>query len=325
MIRRRVFMASIMAACSRPSLAQQQVMRVAVLTTLLQSDPETRQRVLAFESRLNALGWAKGSNLQIDYRFAEGDVSRMPALAAALLQAAPDVVVVQSNPGVKAVLELTRAVPVVFLVVADPVGSGFVQSLAQPGGNATGFSNFDATIGSKWLEVLHQIAPTLRRVGIIMHAETTANVAMLRVIEAAAPTVGVAISQAGVHDGPGIERAIDNLAKEKDAGLIVLPHPVTSAHRNLLADLAARHRLPAVYPFRYHATAGGLISYGIDAVDLFPRAASYVDRLLRGAKPGDLPVQAPTKFELVINMKAAKALGLEVPHSLLLRADEVIE
>jgi putative tryptophan/tyrosine transport system substrate-binding protein len=221
-------------------------------------------------------------------------------------------------------LKLTRTIPIVFAQVTDPVGSGWVKSYARPGGNLTGFTIFEAEIGAKWLEILREIAPNVSRVAVLLYPETAAYVALLRGIETAAPDA-VKVSAARVHDTGEIERAITTFASQADGGLIVIPSPVTNSNHALIAELAGRHRLPAVYPYRLYIVSGGLISYGPDPIDLYRRAASYVDRILRGEKPADLPVQAPTKYGLVINLKAAKAIGLDVPPRLLASADEVIE
>ena len=266
----------------------------------------------------------EGRNLRIDYRWAAA-LDRMPIYAAELVGLAPDVIVVQSNPGLAALRQATLTIPVVFVSVADPVGSGFIESLARPGGNITGFANFEPSMGGKWLEILKEIAPSLTRVAVIHHPKTSANLAILRAVEAAAPSFGVTLTAAGVHDAAEIEGAITAFAGEPNRALVVVPHPLTVVHRELIIKQATQHRLPAIYAFRYFAAEGGLISYGIDQTDMFPRAASYVDKILNGAKPADLPVQAPTKFELVVNLKTAKALGLTVPPTLLTSADEVIE
>ena len=232
---------------------------------------------------------------------------------------------VQSNPALAVLRPLAGNTPIVFVHVADPIGSRFVASLARPGGNITGFTNFEPSMGSKWLQTLHQLAPEVAHAAALFHPETPANVAFWREAEAAAPKLGIRVVAAGVHDAGEVERAITAVAVQPKGGLVVWPHTVTEVHLRLIIELAAKFRLPAVYPFRYHAEAGGLLSYGVDALDLVPRAADYVDRILRGANPGELPVQAPTKFELVINLKTAKSLGLEIPATLLARADEVIE
>jgi putative ABC transport system substrate-binding protein len=249
----------------------------------------------------------------------------MAALSREMVALEPEVILVQSNPGVAALRKVTSTIPIVFVSVADPVESGFVESLAHPGGNITGFSNFEASMGGKWLEALKQIAPRVTRVLALLHAETAANAGLLRAAQWAAPSLGVTLTAASVHNASEIETAVMTLSTEVNCGLIVMPHPVTTANRELILKIAAQFRLPAVYPFRYYVKEGGLMSYGIDTIDMFRRAATYVDRILRGAKPRELPVQAPSKFEMAINLKTAKALGLDVPVHLQQLADEVIE
>jgi putative ABC transport system substrate-binding protein len=300
--------------------------RIGVLIALAENDPQAQANIAAFRRGLQELGWTEGRNIRFDYRFAGGNIERMRVYAAELVDLAPDVVLVHSNPFLAALRQANRTIPTVFAQVADPVGSGFVESLARPGGNVTGFSNYESEIGGKWLDVLKEVAPRVTRAAVLLHPETTANVAYLRAAEAAARSLGVTVTAAGVYDAAEIERAVTAFAAEPNGGLIVLPHPITGLNRDLIAALAARHRLPAVWPFRFFIAAnGGLLSYGIDVADLFRRATVYVDRILHGTRPGELPIQLPTKFELVINLKTAKALGLEVPPTLLARADEVIE
>jgi putative ABC transport system substrate-binding protein len=249
----------------------------------------------------------------------------MPTAAAELVALAPDVILASSSPAVAALQQATRPVPIVFVNIVDPVGAGFVDSLAQPGGNVTGFTAYEYGISAKWLELLKEIAPQLKRVAVLRDAAIASGIGQLAVIQAAAPSFGVEVRPVGVRDGDEIERAVTAFARSFDGGLIVTGSPLTAVHRKLIIALAARHQLRAVYPFRYYAVSGGLISYGPDTTDTFRRAASYADRILKGEKPADLPVQAPTKYELVINLKTAKTLGLEVPPTLLARADEVIE
>jgi len=299
---------------------------IGVLIAFAENDPQGQAIIAALRRGLQELGWTEGRNIRIEYRFAGGNIERMRVYAAELVDLAPDVILVHSNPFLAALRQTNRVIPTVFAQVADPVGSGFVESMARPGGNITGFSNYESEIGGKWLDALKEIAPRVTRAAVLLHPETTANVAYLRAAEAAARSSGVTVTAAGVYDAAEIERAVTAFAAEPNGGLIVLPHPVTSVNRDLIAALAARHRLPAVWPFRFFiATNGGLMSYGIDVTDLFRRATVYVDRILRGTRPGELPVQLPTKFELIINISTAKALGLEIPPTLLARADEVIE
>jgi putative ABC transport system substrate-binding protein len=249
----------------------------------------------------------------------------MEAMAKELVALAPDVIVVQSDPAVAALRRETRSIPIIFVTVGDPIGGGFIESLARPGGNATGFTNFEPTIGGKWLELLTEIAPGITRALVILHKETPANANFLRAAEAAAPALNVAVTAAGVHDAAEIEAAVNAFGPERGGGMVVMPHPVTASNRDVIFGLAARHRLPAVYPFRFFAQAGGLVAYGIDQVDHFRRAGSYIDRILKGEPPSELPTQASTRFELAVNLKTAKALGITVPPLLLARADEVIE
>jgi len=237
----------------------------------------------------------------------------------------PDVILAQTSLVVVPLQRETRTIPIVFTQINDPVESGFVASLARPGGNLTGFTPFEFSATAKWLEILRKIAPSVTRVAVILNPDQPPNAGMLRALEAVSPSFGVRLTPADVHSAAEIERAVSAFARESNGGLIVLPNPITISHRELIIALAARHRLPAVYAYRYFVTAGGLMSYGVDPADLFRRAAGYVDRILKGAKPADLPVEQPTKFELVINLKTAKALGLTIPQELLLRADEVIE
>jgi putative ABC transport system substrate-binding protein len=279
----------------------------------------------AFVRRLAELGWIDGRNCQIEIRWGNSDPEIMRSEAVALASFSPDVITVLSNPALVAMRPVAREIPIVFTMVADPVGSGFVPTLARPGGNITGFTNFEASMGGKWVEVLKEIAPGLARVVVLMHSETAAHIAFWRAAAAAAPPLGMEASAASVHDAAEIERAITGVVPEPKLGVVALPHAVTEVHRDLIIALTAQRRLPVIFAFRPNAEAGALVSYGIDATDHLRRAADYVDRILRGAKPGDLPVQAPIKFDLVINLKTAKALGLTIPPSLLARADEVIE
>lgn len=292
------------------------------MTAISESDPQAKPRLVAFQQVLEHLGWTTGRNLVINFRWnSAGDV----ALAKEMVALEPEVILVQSNPGVAALRQVTSTIPIVFVTVADPVESGFVESLAHPGGNITGFTNFESSMGGKWLEALKEIAPGVSKVLVLLHAETAANAGFLRAAESAAASLGVTLIAAGVHNAIEIETAVVAISAEVNCGLIVMPHPVTSTNRELIFKLAANYRLPAVYPFRFYAAAGGLMSYGIDDVEMFRRAATYIDRILRGTKPRDLPVQASSKFEMVININTAKALGLTIPPTLLARADEVIE
>jgi putative ABC transport system substrate-binding protein len=288
------------------------------------SDPEVKLHAQVLESSLQKLGWINGRNIAFDYRFSGGDPAVMDTHIVELLALSPDVIVVQGNRPTALIKRATSTIPVVFAMVGDPVGSGLIDNLARPGGNVTGFTHFEPSMGGKWLETLRDVAPAVRRVTIIMHATTPANIAFLRVAEAAAPALGLTIAPAGVQGSADIEKAIA-AAAGADAGLVVFPHDVTVANNSLISTAAARAKLPGVYPFRYFVTQGGLVSYSFDTVEHWRQVTGYVDRILRGEKPANLPVQAPTKFELVVNLKTASALGLTVPPTLLGRADEVIE
>jgi putative ABC transport system substrate-binding protein len=302
--------------------------RIGVLTTFSESDALAQGWLAAFRKGLDEWDWRDGRNVQIDYRWAAGDADRLRAFSKELVARQPDVIFAVTTPTVAALLRETRTLPIVFAQVSDPVGSGFVASLARPGGNVTGFTNIniESSIGGKWLQLVKQIAPAVRRVAMIYNPPTSPFAGCyLRPFEAAGPAYGVQTSAAAVHNDVDIENAFDALAREPGGGVVVLSDTFTGIHREQIVSLAARYRLPAVYPFRRFADIGGLLSYGIDSDDMFRRAASYVDRILKGAKPADLPVQAPTKYELVVSLKTAKALGLDVPPTLLARADEVIE
>ena len=330
-IRRREFITLLGgAAAAWPLAARAQqtdrMWRIGVLiNTYAQTDREGQARVAAFLDTFRRLGWSDGRNVRIEYRWGAGDTDREKAVAAELVHTAPDVIVAVSNPTLAELRRLTNAIPIVFAQVSDPVGSGIVASLARPGGNITGFQNFEPAIGGKWLGVLKEAVPTMNRTAVLFGSDAPPNVAFLRAAEAVAPSLGVQVIAVDVHGGVEIEHAIATFAEQPDGGLIVVPHPYSVANRASIIILAARHRLPAIYPFRYFATEGGLMSYGPDQIDQWRGAATYVDRILRGEKPGELPVQAPTKFELVVNLKTAKAIGVHIPPAFPLRADEVIE
>jgi putative ABC transport system substrate-binding protein len=299
--------------------------RIGVLMGLVANDPEAQSRVVAFENGLRELGWVKGRNLSIEYRWA-GDGNVLRDHAAELLAMAPDLILANSTPVTVALREQSGAVPIVFTQVTDPVGQGLVPNLAHPGGNITGVTNFEFSIGTKWLEVLKQTAPRVTRVALVFNPESAPYADLfLRPVEAAAPSFSVAPIGAAVREPADVDRVFDVLAREPNGGLMVLPDISMTNYREAIVALAARHRVPAVYPARYFATSGGLMSYGTDVAEVFRRVAGYVDRILKGTSPGELPIQAPNKYELVINLKTAKALGLEVPPTLLARADEVIE
>jgi ABC-type uncharacterized transport system substrate-binding protein len=299
--------------------------RVGVLSTLTADDSEGQARVAVFREALQKLGWTDGRNVQIDIRWSEGDAERLRKNAADLAALSPDVILGAGNSSVGALLQATRSVPIVFTTAADPVGAGFVDSLARPSGNATGFLAFDYTISAKWLELLKEITPGLARVGVIRNPAVTAAIGQFAVIQAAAPSLRVEVSALNVHAITEIESVVAAFARGTNGGLIVTASVLAVRGRSLIVGLAAKHKLPTVYYGRHYVTAGGLISYGPDWPDQYRRAADYVDRILKGAKPADLPVQAPTKYELVINLKTAKVLGLTIPPTLLARVDEVIE
>ena len=300
--------------------------RLGVLMAIAANDPEARRRVAAFEHGLRERGWIDGRNISIDYRWASDDPELLRSEAAALVAAAPDLIFANSTPLLTALRKESTTLPMVFVQVTDPVGQGLVASLARPGGNVTGFTNFEFAIGGKWLQTLKEIAPAVTRVAVVFNPQTAPYAgALLRPIEAAAAKLAVASMALPAVDAAAIEAAITAFARTPDGGLIVLPDVSTVHHRDLIIALAARHRLPAVYPYRFYAVSGGLLSYGTDVDEVFRRAAGYVDRILKGEKPGDLPVQAPGKFETVVNLKTAKALGLDTSPFLLARADEVIE
>jgi putative tryptophan/tyrosine transport system substrate-binding protein len=303
----------------------EQKRRVGVLMGLAADDTEAQDRIAAFEQGLQQLGWIDGSNLQIDYRRGAGGTDLTRRYADELVALAPDVILASGGTVMGALLQATRTVPIVFTQTPDPVAAGFVASLARPGGNATGFTTSEYGVSGKWLELLKEIAPGVNRVAVLRDPTIPAGVGQFASIQSVAPSFGVELSPVNVRDASEIERDVTAFARGSNRGLIVTSSGLAAFHRQLIIALAARHRLPAIYSYRYFATSGGLISYGPDPIDQFHRAAGYVDRILKGEKPADLPVQAPTKYELAINLKTAKALGLTVPPTLLARADEVIE
>jgi putative ABC transport system substrate-binding protein len=330
-VRRRQFITLLGgAAAAWPFAARaQQADRVRLIGVLmggyLPADPEGQTYLGAFLNTLQGLGWTAGRNVRFEVRWMGDDAGRLKAYAAELVALAPEVIFCSTTPVVAEMSRLTRTIPIVFAQVADPVNVGFVTSMARPGGNITGFSLNEAAIGGKWLEILKEIAPRVSRVAVMLLPQIASYVAMLRAAEAAAASLAIKVSEAGVHDAREIEHAITAFASDPEGGLIVCPSPITNGNHALIAELAARHHLPGVYPHRYYASSGGLVSYGHNLTDEYRRAASYVDRILKGEKPGDLPIQQPTKFELVINRTTAKALGLDIPTTLLATADEVIE
>jgi putative ABC transport system substrate-binding protein len=309
-----------------PARAQQvqRIRRVGVLMSVAAEVPEGQARLAAFVKGLEQLGWTDGHSVRIEPRWGAGDAMRTRAYAAELVALGPDVILA-SGDTVVAMQQVSRTVPIVFTIIADPVGTGVVESLAHPGGNATGFTSWEYGFGAKWLELLKEIAPSVKRAAVIRNADESAGIAQFAGIQGVAPALGVELSPVGTRDAGEIERGLTTFARLPNGGLIVTGSAPAAIHRDLIVALAASHKLPTVYYARFFGTAGGLISYGPDLVDQHLRAAGYVDRILRGEKPGNLPVQAPTKYELVINMKTAKGLGLDVPPSLLARADEVIE
>jgi putative ABC transport system substrate-binding protein len=299
--------------------------RIGVLMLLAAEDAVAKARIVTFQQGLRQLGWLDGDNLQIDHRWSTGDSDQVRKDAADLVALAPDVLLATGSSSVAALQQATRTVPIVFALVSDPVGAGFVDSLPRPGSNATGFTNFEYVISAKWLELLKQIAPGLTRVAVLRDSAIAAGAGQLGAMQAVAPSLGVELSPIGVRDAGEIERAIAAFARSPDGGLILTASALAPVHRDLIITLAARHRLPAVYYERYFAADGGLISYGPDQLDQYRRAAGYVDRILKGEKAANLPVQSPAKYELVVNLKTAKELGLTIPETILVRADEVIE
>ncbi len=310
---------------ARAQQAERVPRRIGVLMSLAADDPEGPARITGFAQGLQELGWTVGANLRVDYRWTAGDADRSRTYAAELVALAPDVILASGGSAVGPLLQATRTVPVVFVDIVDPVGGGFVASMARPGRNATGFINYEYGMSAKWLELLKQVAPRVTRVAVMRNPSLTSGTAMLAAIQAVAPSFGVELSPIDERDAGEIERALIAFARGSNDGLIVVGNPTANFHRNLIITVAAKRRLPAVYPYRYYTTSGGLISYGPNSTDQYRRAAGYVDRILKGEKPADLPVQAPTKYELVINLRTAKALGLDLPATLLARADEVIE
>jgi putative tryptophan/tyrosine transport system substrate-binding protein len=306
--------------------AQQPTMPlIGVLMNRAANDPEGQARHAAFLQGLREFGWDVGRNVRIEIRWGEDDIELERKYAAELVSLSPDILLVAGTLGVTAAQGVSHTLPTVFAAVTDPVGAGFVDSLSRPGGNVTGFMIYEYSLGGKWLELLKQIMPSVTRVAVIRDSVNPAGIAMFGAIQATAQSFGVQVSPIGTQNAGELERAIAAFARSPNGGLIVTPSASASAHRDLIVTLAARYKLPAIYPFRYIATGGGLVSYGPDLVDQFRLAASYVDRILKGAKPADLPVQAPTKYELVINLKTAKMLNLTLPLPLIGRADEVIE
>jgi putative tryptophan/tyrosine transport system substrate-binding protein len=328
-VRRRDFIAALGGAAAWPLAARAQrpdrMRRIGVLMPFDEDDPEQKLRFSAFTQALADLGWTDGGNVRMDLQWGGGDNNRIGALAQELVGLKPDVILADSTSATVALQRETRMIPIVFAAVADPVASGIVVRLDRPGGNITGFANVEASLGGKWLELLSEIAPGLKRAAIMFNPDTAPVTALMPSIQAAARSLKVVPIIAPVHSDTEIKTAITSLGREPGGGLVVMPSPWMTVRRVSIILAAARNNIPAIYAFSYYARDGGLLSYGSDQVDISRRAASYVDRILRGAKPGDLPVQFPTKFEMVLNLKTANALGLTVPKSILLRADEVIE
>jgi putative ABC transport system substrate-binding protein len=328
-MRRREFISLLGSAAAWPLTARaqpsDQMRRIGVLLNLSPDDPETRARLTAFREALRGFGWSEGRNLQIDYRWGMGDINRHRTNAAEIVALAPDVILVHGSTIMAPVQRATQTVPIVFVSVADPIAGGFVESLSRPGSNAIGFTSSDYGMAGKWLELLKQAAPEMTRVAVIRDPRQVSAGGQLGAISAVAPLLGVELNTIGTADPGELERSITGFATQPNGGLIVTTSALAQIHRDLVIALAARHRLPAVYPYRLFVASGGLMSYGPNVVDDYRRAAAYVDRILKGEKPGALPVQVPAKYDLTINLRAAKAIGLTVPPSLLIRADEVIE
>jgi putative ABC transport system substrate-binding protein len=329
-VKRREFITLLGGAASAwPLVARAQqprrMRRIGVLTPFPADDAEGHARLTAFTQALQQSGWTVGQNVRIDYRWGPGNPATMRKHATELVALEPDIILALTTAAVGPLLEASRTVPIVFVTVADPVGAGFVETLARPGGNATGFTPYEYSISGKWLELLKEIAPRVTRAAVLRDTSIAVGPAQFGAVQAVAPSLGVELRPVDVHDAGEIERALAAFAQGSNGGMVVIGSPSAAIHRGLITALAAKHRLPAVYNTRLFTDAGGLISYGPDFLEQHRRAAGYVDRILKGEKPADLPVQAPTKYELVINLKTAKALGLEIPSSVLARADEVIE
>jgi putative ABC transport system substrate-binding protein len=329
-MKRRDFIAGLGgAAAAWPIAARAQqgerVRRVGILMGFAENDEVWQAYLASFRASLKELGWIEGRNVRFDVRFAGDSPEHTRAVATELVTKSPDLIFVSTNPVLSAVMEATRTIPIVFTWVSDSVGSGYVASLAHPGGNVTGFHNFEPAFGGKWLEVLKEVAPGVRRVAVLHVPEISANLALLRAAETASKALGVTVIPAAVRNADDVERVLTAFAREPDGGLIVTPSPLTGTRRDVIIGVAGKLHLPAIYSFGFYSASGGLVSYGLDQLELVRGAASYVDRILRGANAGELPVQLPTKYPLVVNLKTAKALGLKIPEAFLLRADEVIE
>jgi putative tryptophan/tyrosine transport system substrate-binding protein len=328
-LKRREFITLLGGAAAWPVAAHAQqagrVARIGVLMGIGDSDPEAKPRVEAFQKGLQELGWTEGHNIHLDYRWTAGDPERTLLLAKEIFDLKPDVMLVHSSPAVAALRQLTSKIPMVFVLIADPIGSGFVESLAHPGGNVTGFMNAEAPMAGKWLGLIMEIAPKIKRVALIYNPRTSPFQSYLREFDASARQFGVQAVPTPVLDAAELERALHTLGQEPNSAFFVVPDVFVQVHRALIIKLAEEYRLPAIYPYRFFPTSGGLLSYGFDTVIAFRQAASYVDKILKGATPADLPVQAPAVFKMVVNLKAAQAIGLTIPESFLVRADEVID
>ena len=329
-MRRREFITLLGGAAAAWPLAArakqaERMQRIGVLMGYPEGDPQAQANVTALSQGLQSLGWIEGRNVQIDYRWAGGDPDKARTFARELIAMTPDVMLPSTNQVTRIVQQETQTIPIVFAFVGDPVGSGFAASLARPGKNITGFANFENSIGGKWVELFKEITPRAGRVGFVFNPDAAPNVGFFHAAEAAAPSLGIKLFALAVRDASDVEQAVAAFASEPDGGLVVAPHAVTLGNRKLLIELAAEYRLPAVYSDRYFAESGGLASFGNNSADLFRRAATYIDLILKGANPADLPVQLPTKFELIVNLKTAETLGLTISESFLLRADQVIE
>ena len=330
-MRRREFLGALGAAAAAWPVAargqqRERMRRIGVLSSVPSDDPEVQARMAAFHQGLQENGWVIGRNLRIEYRWSRaGDPEQVRTYAAELIALTPEVILAVATPAVGALQPATRTIPIVFVQVSDPVGTGFVESMARPGGNMTGFTPLEFGLSAKWVELLKEIAPRVTRAVVLRDQSLSSGIGLFAVMQSAGPSLGVELTPFGVGSAGDIERAVAAAWQRPNSGLIVLPGSLTLLHRKSIIALAAQHRLPAVYPYRYHVADGGLVCYGPDTIEQYRRAGGYVDRILKGEKPADLPVQAPTKYELVLNMKTAKALGIDVPPQLLARADEVIE
>ncbi len=325
-MRRRQFIALLggsVVTCPFAARAQQAARRVGIISAFVAAG--RRQNVEAFKQSLVESGWRDGENLHIDYLSADGDAGRLPALAAELAALKPDAILAMATPALVAMRKVTGSIPIVFVNVSDPVDGGFVESMAHPGGNITGFTSFEYSLGGKWLQILKEASPSLARVMVLLNRANYTSRGLLRTIEGAAPGLGLSVVAASIQDAADIEPAIKSFAAAPNGGMIVLPDPATTVPIAQIIALAALRRLPAIHAFRFFPAKGGLMTYGPDDVDIYRRAGQYVDRILKGDKVGELPVQNPTKYQLIINLKTAKALGLAVPQSLMATADEVIE